>query len=63
MYDMTQLLEVNLSKIYINQGQNNIGDEGIHILLKEPYMPNLACLKISNNQITRLPSFKHVLQL
>lgn len=66
MYDMTKLLEVNLSTfllLYEKLGYNLLGDEGLYVLLKEKFMPNLTSLKLCNNQITKLPSLKHISQL
>ena len=65
MYDMSKLVEVNLSNnlLFMFVGFNNLGDEGLYILIREKIMPNLISLKLSNNQITRLPCLKHINQL
>ena len=62
MYDMSKLVEVNLSNnlLFMFVGFNNLGDEGLYILIREKIMPNLISLKLSNNQITRLPCLKHI---
>lgn len=52
-YDLTKVKKMILSKVWIDEGGNLIGNQGVEILLRRKY-PNMASLFLTQNRINNL---------